>query len=260
MIFKDVLAPALKEADSQLSTSLNMEHIQSTIDEIYQHKPQGDIDDILSNLRPQAEEISCFNWLLREAKLCDVSAEAIKSKSDDLRKRVDALKASNDKFEDSVREMMDKRSLKTNYISSRPELNASVNMKLAEELEDMLHDTQRNIQLINRLTYCQVKSLSSTCINVEAIFTASFRVSIIFDVSESSRLIENVAVDISNSNLMSQEDLLASSYFADILADETLCGPLSSKYLLQFEKVSQIRTFITKVRKLPDVKKIDSFK
>lgn len=249
-IFSDLMKSAYTEGVSQLYNNLSINILQSHVQEKLNKKSMDDIEGNLMNLRPQVDELACFNWSLWEAKLSDIASGAIRRQNDDLRKKLETLRASNDQLERDLHHQISSghEASSNGYKSDIDTYNidtTSQKLVKAQELELSLRETQRSIQLINRLTYCQIKSLSSSNIHIDAIFSSTFRANIAFHMSHDGS-IHNIEVDILTSG-KSQEDALATAYFANIMADNSLYGPLSSFALSAVERASQIPAVITRV-------------
>jgi hypothetical protein len=111
---------------------------------------------------------------------------------------------------------------------------------------------------VNRLTYCKVGEFSTRAIEIETIFSCTFRVIISFEISSQANRDHNnnqeicdISVDIKRSAagivLNSLEDCLANAFFASVMACDQCDGPLSARALSRIERVKDIPQAMAKV-------------
>lgn len=177
------------------------------------------------------------------------------------------LDLSSDILQAYTRDMKSHRSCLQNFIQYHNDVTlgfnivdeTSLDMTYLKKYQDLMkeEDELRKIcAILNKFTYCQVKEYSTKAIEIEVIFTLKFRTLLKFELqphdesNSSSMLTSNMSVEIvelKDDGKMSNSDCLAYAFFAQIIANDELRGPLSSAELSKVEYVHEIPKILRKV-------------
>jgi hypothetical protein len=253
-LLADILSAATIEAGNHLQVTYSDKSINEAWDSFIHTAEYSleDIEDMMALLRPQVEELVNFNWNLWESRLCDVANESIMTEVEAMRRNLHNLRKENDSLEQSLLadlSMAQPHTVNLQVIESNNEEEEIEIAKLEEldQLERSIFEVQFAINLANSLTYCKVKGMSTSSIEVDAIFSSTFHLSIIFSINAEDATIPSINVDIKQAENVSLEDNLASMYFANIMVDDAEIGSLSSNALNAVDKVTDIPNALHKV-------------
>ena len=124
-----------------------------------------------------------------------------------------------------------------------------VQLKEIQEHESKLGETEQYIEIVNRLSYCSVLSYKSTGIVVEAQLSKGLTciISFNFDNKNDKLTVNNMNVDLESKEESDYFDSLANAYFADVLANDEVSGPLSNRVLDNITKPSDIPSLLRQV-------------